>query len=205
MSETARWYVLHTYSGYENTVASAITKHVNNRNLHHLINEVTIPMETVTELETVTEMEDVTEMTENGPRTVQRPRTYQRKKTYERKTFPGYVLVKMILTDETWHILRNIRGVTGFVGSGNDAIPLTDEEIAALGVERTENVSAGYQPGDRIKIKDGPFANFYGTVEEVDMDKERIRVVITAMFNRETPVELGLDQVEYVAEDEEQD
>lgn len=91
MSDTAKWYVLHTYSGYENTVASAIIKHVDNRNLHHLINEVTIPMETVTEL------------TDNGP------------KTYERKTFPGYVLVKMILTDETWHILRNIRGVTGFV------------------------------------------------------------------------------------------
>ena len=130
MSEIARWYVLHTYSGYENTVASAITKHVDNRNLHHLINEVKIPME------------KVTEMTDKGP------------KEYERKTFPGYVLVKMILTDETWHILRNIRGVTGFVGSGNDAIPLSDEEIAALGVERNEVVT-GYQPGDRIKIIDG--------------------------------------------------
>ena len=169
MSDTAKWYVLHTYSGYENTVASAIIKHVDNRNLHHLINEVTIPMETVTEL------------TDNGP------------KTYERKTFPGYVLVKMILTDETWHILRNIRGVTGFVGSGNDAIPLSDAEIAALGVERTE-VTSGYQPGDRIKITDGPFSNFYGIVEEVDMAKERIRVV-ASMFNRETPVELGLDPV----------
>lgn len=133
MSEIARWYVLHTYSGYENTVASAITKHVDNRNLHHLINEVKIPME------------KVTEMTDKGP------------KEYERKTFPGYVLVKMILTDETWHILRNIRGVTGFVGSGNDAIPLSDEEIAALGVERNEVVT-GYQPGDRIKIIDGPSA-----------------------------------------------
>ena len=176
MSDTAKWYVLHTYSGYENTVASAIIKHVDNRNLHHLINEVTIPMETVTEL------------TDNGP------------KTYERKTFPGYVLVKMILTDETWHILRNIRGVTGFVGSGNDAIPLSDADIAALGVERTE-VTSGYQPGDRIKITDGPFSNFYGIVEEVDMAKERIRVV-ASMFNRETPVELGLDQVEPASEEE---
>ena len=176
MSDTAKWYVLHTYSGYENTVASAIIKHVDNRNLHHLINEVTIPMETVTEL------------TDNGP------------KTYERKTFPGYVLVKMILTDETWHILRNIRGVTGFVGSGNDAIPLSDAEIAALGVERTE-VTSGYQPGDRIKITDGPFSTFYGIVEEVDMAKERIRVV-ASMFNRETPVELGLDQVEPASEEE---
>ena len=176
MSDTAKWYVLHTYSGYENTVASAIIKHVDNRNLHHLINEVTIPMETVTEL------------TDNGP------------KTYERKTFPGYVLVKMILTDETWHILRNIRGVTGFVGSGNDAIPLSDAEIAALGVERTE-VTSGYQPGDRIKITDGPVSNVYGIVEEVDMAKERIRVV-ASMFNRETPVELGLDQVEPASEEE---
>lgn len=176
MSDTAKWYVLHTYSGYENTVASAIIKHVDNRNLHHLINEVTIPMETVTEL------------TDNGP------------KTYERKTFPGYVLVKMILTDETWHILRNIRGVTGFVGSGNDAIPLSDAEIAALGVERTE-VTSGYQPGDRIKITDGPFSNFYGIVEEVDMAKERIRVV-ASMFNRETPGGAGLDQVEPASEEE---
>ena len=171
-----KWYVLHTYSGYENTVASAIIKHVDNRNLHHLINEVTLPMETDTEL------------TDNGP------------KTYERKTFPGYVLVKMILTDETWHILRNNRGVTGFVGSGNDAIPLSDAEIAALGVERTE-VTSGYQPGDRIKITDGPFSNFYGIVEEVDMAKERIRVV-ASMFNRETPAELGLDQVEPASEEE---
>ena len=176
MSDTAKWYVLHTYSGYENTVASAIIKHVDNRNLHHLINEVTIPMETVTEL------------TDNGP------------KTYERKTFPGYVLVKMILTDETWHILRNIRGVTGFVGSGNDAIPRSAAESAALGGERTE-VTSGYQPGDRIKITDGPFSNFYGIVEEVDMAKERIRVV-ASMFNRETPVELGLDQVEPASEEE---
>lgn len=175
MSEIARWYVLHTYSGYENTVASAITKHVDNRNLHHLINEVKIPME------------KVTEMTDKGP------------KEYERKTFPGYVLVKMILTDETWHILRNIRGVTGFVGSGNDAIPLSDEEIAALDVERNEVVT-GYQPGDRIKIIDGPFSDYYGIVEEVDPAKERIRVV-ASMFNRETPVELGLDQVEYAEED----
>ena len=106
----------------------------------------------------------------------------------------------MILTDETWHILRNIRGVTGFVGSGNDAIPLSDAEIAALGVERTE-VTSGYQPGDRIKITDGPFSNFYGIVEEVDMAKERIRVV-ASMFNRETPVELGLDQVEPASEEE---
>ena len=175
MADNAKWYVVHTYSGYENTVAASIEKAVENRGLRDLIQEVSIPLETVTEI------------TDNGPKTV------------ERKVYPGYVLVKMILTDETWHILRNIRGVTGFVGSGNDAIPLSDEEIAALGVERNEVVT-GYQPGDRIKIIDGPFSDYYGIVEEVDPAKERIRVV-ASMFNRETPVELGLDQVEYAEED----
>ncbi|HIS52685.1 MAG TPA: transcription termination/antitermination factor NusG [Candidatus Onthomonas avicola] len=172
MAETAKWYVVHTYSGYENAVASAILKNVDNRNLHDLISEVTIPLETVTEV------------TENGP------------KTYERKVFPGYVLVKMVLTDESWHVIRNIRGVTGFVGSGNKAIPLTDEEIAALGVEKHE-VNVSYAVGDNVKIIDGALASFLGVVEEIDMDKNKVRVVVS-MFGRETPVELELDQVEPV-------
>ena len=172
MAETAKWYVVHTYSGYENAVASAILKNVDNRNLHDLISEVTIPLETVTEV------------TENGP------------KTYERKVFPGHVLVKMVLTDESWHVIRNIRGVTGFVGSGNKAIPLTDEEIAALGVEKHE-VNVSYAVGDNVKIIDGALASFLGVVEEIDMDKNKVRVVVS-MFGRETPVELELDQVEPV-------
>ena len=172
MAETAKWYVVHTYSGYENAVASAILKNVDNRNLHDLISEVTIPLETVTEV------------TENGP------------KTYERKVFPGYVLVKMVLTDESWHVIRNIRGVTGFVGSGNKAIPLTDEEIAALGVEKHE-VNVSYAVGDNVKIIDGALASFLGVVEEIAMDKNKVRVVVS-MFGRETPVELELDQVEPV-------
>ena len=173
MSEIARWYVLHTYSGYENTVASAITKHVDNRNLHHLINEVKIPME------------KVTEMTDKGP------------KEYERKTFPGYVLVKMILTDETWHILRNIRGVTGFVGSNaNNPTPLTEDEVLALGMEKHEIV-VQYNVGDNVKIVDGPLESFTGVVEEIDADKNKVRVVVS-MFGRETPVELELDQVEVI-------
>ena len=175
MSDTAKWYVVHTYSGYENKVATSIENAVENRKLHDLIQEIRVPTETVVEIKD------------------------DKKREVERKLFPSYVLVKMILTDETWHILRNIRGVTGFVGSGNDAIPLSDEEIAALGVERNEVVT-GYQPGDRIKIIDGPFSDYYGIVEEVDPAKERIRVV-ASMFNRETPVELGLDQVEYAEED----
>lgn len=175
MAETAKWYVVHTYSGYENTVASTITKHVDNRNLRDLIQQVEIPMETVTEI------------TDNGPKTV------------ERKTFPGYVLVKMILTDETWHIVRNIRGVTGFVGSGNKAIPLTDEEIRAMGMEKRE-VTVGYNVGDSVKITGGALSSFLGVVEEGDVDREKVRVVVS-MFGRETPVELDLDQVELIQED----
>ena len=172
MADNAKWYVVHTYSGYENTVAASIEKAVENRGMHELIHEVNIPMETVTEI------------TDNGPKTV------------ERKVFPGYVLVKMVMTDETWHLVRNVRGVTGFVGSGNKAIPLTDEEIAALGVEKREIV-VGYQVGDSVKITDGALESFLGTVEEIDLDRSKVRVVVS-MFGRETPVELELDQVEPV-------
>ncbi len=172
MADELKWYVAHTYSGYENTVAVSIEQAVENRNMHDLIAEVSIPLETVTEI------------TDNGPKTV------------ERKVFPGYVLVKMIMTDETWHLVRNIRGVTGFVGAANKAIPLTDEEIAALGVEKRE-VVVGYAVGDSVKITDGALASFIGTVEELDTDKGKVRVVVS-MFGRETPVELDLDQVETI-------
>ena len=172
MADELKWYVAHTYSGYENTVAASIEKSVENRNMKDLITEVNIPMETVTEI------------TDNGPKTV------------ERKVFPGYVLVKMVMTDETWHLVRNIRGVTGFVGSANKAIPLTDDEIAALGVEKRE-VVVSYDVGDNVKITDGALESFIGTVEEVDKDRGKVRVVVS-MFGRETPVELELDQVEPV-------
>lgn len=170
MAEEMKWYVAHTYSGYENTVAVSIEQAVENRNMHDVIAEVSIPMETVTEI------------TDNGPKTV------------ERKVFPGYVLVKMVMTDETWHLVRNIRGVTGFVGSANKAIPLTDEEIAALGVEKRE-VTVSYAVGDNVKITDGALESFIGTVEEIDTERSKVRVVVS-MFGRETPVELELDQVE---------
>ena len=153
-------------------MAASIEKAVENRGLRDLIQEVNIPMETVTEI------------TDNGPKTV------------DRKVFPGYVLVKMVMTDETWHLVRNVRGVTGFVGSGNKAIPLTDDEIAALGVEKREIV-VGYQVGDNVKITDGALESFLGTVEEIDLDRSKVRVVVS-MFGRETPVELELDQVELV-------
>lgn len=170
MADELKWYVAHTYSGYENTVAVSIEQAVENRNMHDLIAEVSIPMETVTEI------------TENGPKTV------------ERKVFPGYVLVKMIMTDEAWHLVRNIRGVTGFVGAANKPIPLTDDEIAALGVEKRE-IKVSYDVGDSVKITDGALESFIGTVEELDVERGKVRVVVS-MFGRETPVELELDQVE---------
>ena len=170
MADELKWYVAHTYSGYENTVAASIERAVENRNMHDLITEVSIPLETVTEI------------TDNGPKTV------------ERKVFPGYVLVKMVMTDDTWHLVRNIRGVTGFVGAANKAIPLTEDEIAALGVEKHE-VVVSYDVGDSVKITDGALESFIGTVEEVDKERGKVRVVVS-MFGRETPVELELDQVE---------
>ena len=170
MAETAKWYVVHTYSGYENTVKATIEKYVENRHLQDVIHEISIPMETVTEI------------TENGPKTI------------ERKVFPGYVLVKMVLTDETWYVVKNVRGATGFVGDGNKPIPLTEDEIAQLGIEKREIV-VGYGVGDSVTINDGPLTSFIGTVEEVDVEKNKVRVVVS-MFGRETPVELELDQVE---------
>lgn len=152
--EEAKWYVVHTYSGYENTVAASIEKAVENRGMHDLILETSIPMETVTEI------------TDNGPKTV------------ERKVFPGYVLVKMVLTDDTWHLVRNIRGATGFVGSGNKAIPLTDAEISALGVEKHEIV-VNYNVGDSVKITDGALESFIGTVDEIDLEQSKVRVVVS--------------------------
>ena len=169
MSDGAQWYVVHTYSGYENTVKATIEKYVENRGLQDLIHEISIPLETVTEI------------TDNGPKEV------------ERKVFPGYVLVKMVMTDECWHIVRNIRGVTGFLGSGNKPIPLSESDIAALGVEKREIV-VGYEVGDSVKITDGALESFLGTVEEIDLDRSKVRVVVS-MFGRETPVELELDQV----------
>jgi len=170
MSEDARWYVVHTYSGYENKVASNLEKTVENRQLHDLIQEVRVPTETVTEIK------------DNKRRDV------------ERKIFPGYVLVKMILTDESWYVVRNIRGCTGFVGPSSKPIPLADEEVARLGVEQ-KKVEVSYGVGDSVHIIDGPLEGFVGTVEEVDIDKNRVRVTVS-MFGRETPVELELDQAE---------
>ena len=170
MADNAKWYVVHTYSGYENAVAAAILKAAENRKMTDLIQEVNIPLETVTE------------HTDAG------------EKTYERKVFPGYVLVKMIMTDESWHLVRNVRGATGFVGSEGKAIPLTEQEIYDLGVEHKEIV-VGFAVGDTVKVTDGPLQGFLGTVDELDAERESVRVIVS-MFGRETPVDLDLDQVE---------
>ncbi len=174
MAEEAKWYVVHTYSGYENAVAAAIGKAAENRRMQDLIQDVNIPMETVTE------------HTDAG------------KKTFERKVFPGYVLVKMIMTDESWHLVRNVRGATGFVGTENKAIPLTEQEIYDMGVERHE-IELGFELGDTVKVTDGPLEGFFGKVTELEPDKDRVRVLVS-MFGRDTPVDLELDQVEPVKE-----
>ena len=175
MAENAQWYVVHTYSGYENAVAAAILKAAENRRMQDLILDVNIPLETVTE------------HTDSG------------EKTYERKVFPGYVLVKMTLTDESWHLVRTVRGATGFVGSDGKAIPLTEQEIYDLGVEHKE-IIVGFAVGDTVKVTDGPLDGFLGTVDVLEADKNRVRVIVS-MFGRETPVDLELDQVEPTSED----
>lgn len=170
MPEEAKWYVVHTYSGYENKVASNLEKTVENRQLQDLIQEVRVPTEMVTEVK------------DNKTRQV------------ERKIYPSYVLVKMVLTDESWYVVRNIRGCTGFVGSSSKPIPLTDEEVARMGVE-VRQVEVSYEVGDSVRIVDGPLDGFVGTVEEMNTEKNSVRVTVS-MFGRETPVELELDQVE---------
>lgn len=173
MAEDAKWYVVHTYSGYENKVASNLEKTVENRQMQDLIQEIRVPTEMVTEI------------TEDG-----------RRKEVERKIFPGYVIVKMVMTDESWYAVRNIRGCTGFVGPSSKPVPLTEEEVERLGIEKRV-VEVSYQVGDSVNIVDGPLEGFIGTVEEMDVEKNRIRVVVS-MFGRDTPVELELDQAEPV-------
>ena len=164
MAEEAKWYVVHTYSGYENKVATNLEKIVENRQLQDWIHEIHVPTETVSEVK-------------DG-----------QKREVERKIFPGYVLVKM------WYIVRNTRGCTGFVGPGGKPIPLTEEEVLALGVEKHE-IEIDYKVGDTICIIDGPLENFSGIVNEIDLEQNKVRVTIS-MFGRETPVELELDQAE---------
>ena len=176
MAETAKWYVVHTYSGYENTVKATIEKTVESRNLQDVILAVSIPVEMVTEI------------TESGA-----------SKTYERKVYPGYVLVKMVYSDDTWHVIKDVRGVTGFVGSSsNDPTPLTDDEVYAMGVEKKE-IIVNYEVGDTVRILDGPLTSFTGTVSSIEVDNNAVNVIVS-MFGRETSVEFELDQVEVISQ-----
>jgi len=170
MEETAKWYVAHTYSGYENKVATTLQTLVENRGVQNLIQDILVPTE------------KVTEMTDTG-----------KQKEVERKIFPGYVFVKMVMTDETWYIVRNIRGCTGFVGPESEPVPLSETEVAALGVEQ-KTIEVDYTVGDSVKIIDSPLEGFIGTVEEVDLEKNKVRLSVS-MFGRVTSVELELNQV----------
>lgn len=171
MAETteARWYVVHTYSGYENKVATDLATVVENRGMQDLIQDIKIPMETVTEIKD------------------------DKVREVERKIFPGYVLIKMIVTDDSWYVVRNIRGCTGFVGPASKPVPLTDAEVAALGVEK-HSVEVGYSEGDTVKIINGPLEGYSGVIKSIDLANNNVCVVLS-MFGRETPVELELDQI----------
>ncbi len=170
MSETAKWYVIHTYSGYENKVANNIETAVENQNLRELIEEVCVPTEKVLEL-----------------------RDDGKEREVERKIFPGYVLVKMILTDDSWYVIRNIRGVTGFVGPGSKPVPLSEKEVAALGVEKV-HVEVNYKEGDNVRVVSGPLEGFSGVVDAVDIERSIVTITVS-MFGRDNQVELALNQV----------
>lgn len=170
MSNEAKWYVVHTYSGHENKVKANIEKIVENRNKVDLIQEIAVPTEEIVEIK-------------NG-----------KTKVKLRKIFPGYCLVKMVMTDESWYIVRNTRGVTGFVGPESKPIPLTPEEIAKMGIEK-HVVEIDVVEGDSIKVISGPFDGSEGVVKEVNMERQLLHVSIS-MFGRETPVELDFTQVE---------
>lgn len=167
-----RWYVVHTYSGYENKVKTDLEKTIKNRELEDYFFDIIVPMEEQIEIK-------------EGKR-----------KTNLRKVFPSYVLVKMIVTEKTWYIVRNTRGVTGFVGSGTDPIPLTEEEIRKMGFEVKE-VNVDYSVNDSVKILDGALRDFVGTVTEINKEKHKVKVLVS-MFGRETPVELEFSQVEKI-------
>ncbi len=186
----AKWYVVQTYSGYENTVKATIEKTVENRRLQDQILAVSIPTETITEM-----VEKETKDNNGNTKIVIEPRTY------ERKIYPSYVLVKMTYNNEVWHVIRNIRGVTGFLGdsatNGNtstEPIPLTEEEVYAMGMEKRE-IILDYKVGDTVRIYDGLYTGKTAVVEDIDVDNNTVYLSVQ-MFNRPTPLSLPLDAVE---------
>ena len=165
-----KWYVVHTYSGYENKVKKDLEKTIKNRELEDFFFNIVVPMEEQVEIK-------------DGKR-----------KTNLKKVFPGYVLVKMIVTEESWYIVRNTRGVTGFVGSATEPIPLTDEEIRNMGFDDVP-VNVDYDVSDTVQVINGPLEGFIGTVQEINKEKQKVKVLVS-MFGRETPVELEFSQVQ---------
>lgn len=171
MSEAAKWYVIHTYSGYENKVAQNIEKVVENRKLHDLIQEVRVPTEKVTEI------------------------TDGKTKEIERKTYPGYVLLKMVCTDDSWYVVRNTRGCTGFVGPASEPTPLSDEEVKSLfGIEVTSTIEVNFKEGDNVRISGTAMDGFVGVVQNINLDDKTVDVLVS-MFGRETPTTLPINQV----------
>ena len=170
MAEEAKWYVAHTYSGYENKVKEDLEKTVENRGLQDMILEISYPTEEVVEMK-------------DGKR-----------KVVTRKMLPGYVMIKMIMNNETWYIVRNTRGVTGFVGPGSKPVPLTDEEVTKLGVEYIP-IELDLSVGESVRVVSGPLENFIGTVEALDPERQKVKLTVS-IFNRDTPVELDYIQVQ---------
>lgn len=170
MADNANWYVVHTYSGHENKVKANIEKIVENRGMQDLVLGIVVPTEDRIEVK-------------NGQRKIK-----------TRKMFPGYVIVKMVMTDESWYLVRNTQGVTGFVGHGSKPIPLSNEEVRKMGIEKV-SIKLDIEPGNNVKVISGPFESFMGVVEEINMEKQTLKVLIS-MFGRETPVELEFGQVE---------
>ena len=168
--DEARWYVIHTYSGYENKVKANIEKTVENRNLESLIHDIQVPMEEVVE-------------EKDG-----------KQKVSLKKKFPGYVLIKMLMTDESWYVVRNTRGVTGFVGPGSKPVPLTDEEVETMGVVEVP-VDIDLEVGESVVVISGPLREFVATIQEINIEKRKIKALID-MFGRETLAELDFNQVE---------
>lgn len=172
MAERAKWYVVHTYSGYENKVKANLEKTVENRGLHDLIYNVEVPIEEV--------IEDKND----------------KQKVVQRKKFPGYVLVKMIMNDDSWYVVRNTRGVTGFVGPGSKPVPLSEDEVEFMGITEPQ-INIEIEVGENVKIVSGPLESFVAQVQEINQEKRKIKALVN-MFGRETPVELDFNQIEKI-------
>lgn len=170
MADKARWYVVHTYSGYENKVKANLEKIIENRELYDCIDDIQVPIEEQVEVK-------------DG-----------KKKITQKKIFPGYVLIHMIMTDDSWYVVRNTRGVTGFVGPGSKPVPLTEEEVESMGIKE-KIVDIDLEVGENVKVKSGPLENFPAVIQEINSEKRKVKASVN-MFGRETPVELDFNQIE---------